>query len=382
MKTAVVILSEYSRKLNKYIGLIAKHAGVRVYWYMLDEIKPFPSPSNRCFDAGSEEENVNRLLDTTKIDFAVIEYSENNSRSQRLFDTLCENDIPVVALKIQSIQKIKRILLPTCGGQNTSGFFWFVRLLAEQLQLPIHLLHVRRSKPEQLGCRSIACGVMTENSTVSHYKECFSNNISHGIIENIRNDDLVIIGSPKHYQSSQWFNESIPYKVLNSGKNVIMLQTKKPKDVNIRDVIWDELVKHPMTASSKTDAIKQLVQQLADNGQIAQGRRDEILKLFLNREKLYPTGVGQGVAFPHIMLPGFWGLVSCVGICPDGVSFSDDARNNIKIIFLTISSPVHRSEYLNFLSQVARKMIDKKTRNELLESQDSTEILNTLQSDY
>ena len=382
MKTAVVILSRYSRKLNKYIGLIAKHAGVRVYWYMLDEIKPFSSLPNRRFGIDSEEDNVNKLLDTTEIDFAIIEYNENNSRSQRLFDNLCENDIPVVALKVQSLQKIKRILLPTCGGQNTSGFFWFVRLLAEQLQLPIHLLHVRKTEPEQLGCRSIACGVMTENSAVSHYKECFSDDISSGIIENIHSDDLVVIGSPKSYQSSQWFNDSIPYKVLNSGNNVIMLQTKKPKAISIRDVIWDELVKQPMTATSKTDAIKQLVQQLADNGQVAQNKKDEILKLFLNREKLYPTGVGQGVAFPHIMLPGFWGMVSCVGICPEGVSFSDDAHDNIKIIFLTISSPVHRSEYLSFLSQVARKMINKKIRNKLLESKNSREILNALQSDY
>lgn len=382
MKTAVVILSEYLRKLNKYIGLIAKHAGVRIYWYMLDEIKPFPNSGNKRFSAGSEAENVNGFLNTTEIDFAVIEYNENNSRSQRLFDALCKNDIPVVALKIQSMQKIKRILLPTCGGQNTSGFFWFVRLLAEKLQLPIHLLHVKRTVPEQLGCRSIACGVMTGNSAVSHYKECFSDNISRGIIENIRNDDLVVIGSPKHCQSSQWFKDSIPYKVLSSGENVVMLQTKKPKAVNIRDVIWDGLIKLPMTAASKTDAIKQLVQQLADDGQIAQERKGEILQLFLDREKLYPTGVGQGVAFPHIMLPGFWGLVSCLGICPDGVSFSDSADNNTKIIFLTISSLVHRAEYLDFLSQVARKMIDPKTREELLELKNSRDILNTLQPNY
>ena len=161
-----------------------------------------------------------------------------------------------------------------------------------------------------------------------------------------------------------------------------MLQTKKPKAVNIRDVIWDELIKLPMNASSKTDAIKQLVQHLADNGQIAQNRKDEILQLFLNREKSFPTGAGQGIAFPHIMLPGFWSLVSCVGICPDGVSFSDDAHNNIKFIFLTISSSVHQAEYLNFLSLVARKMINPRIRKELLELKNSRKILNALQPDY
>ncbi|MDD5596558.1 MAG: PTS sugar transporter subunit IIA [Victivallaceae bacterium] len=175
--------------------------------------------------------------------------------------------------------------------------------------------------------------------------------------------------------------DSIPYKVLSSGNNVIMFQTRKPQKVNIQDIIWDELIKLPMTAANKTDAIAQLIQQLADNDQIAQAKKDEIMELFLKKEKLSPTGVGQGTAFPHIILSGFWGLVSCMGICPSGVSFSNDANRNIKIIFLTISSPIHRTEYLNFLAQVAGKMIHKKTRNKLLSSKNPREVLSTLQLD-
>jgi mannitol/fructose-specific phosphotransferase system IIA component (Ntr-type) len=236
-----------------------------------------------------------------------------------------------------------------------------------------------RNESQKYGGEDLVNDFIARSCGVISFEECVAPDISDGIVGNISDNDLVIVGAPNSWQLSKWFSNSIPYKIFTNSDSTIMLNAPKAKRVHIRDAVWHELVNLQLEAPDKKDAIRQLVQLLINSNQIVEEQKDDILKLFLKREEICSTGVGQETAFPHITLPGFSGLLCCLGVCPQGVSFAEDGNKDTKFIFLTISSPDYCSEYLDFLSQVARRMVNKNTRCRLLNAKNVNDALNILQ---
>ena len=68
----------------------------------------------------------------------------------------------------------------------------------------------------------------------------------------------------------------------------------KLSDFVIRDSIVVDL-----QATSKEEAIREMVGSLHTAGQLADGEVESVIRAILGREELGSTGIGMGVAVPH-----------------------------------------------------------------------------------
>ena len=129
-----------------------------------------------------------------------------------------------------------------------------------------------------------------------------------------------------------------------------------------------------MRATDKEEAIRDLVNSLAEAGRISDP--DIVLSAVLERERTMSTGMQHGVALPHGRCEGVTELSVAVGIVPAGVDFDSLDGEPTRIIFLVVSPKENPGPHLQVLAGItglvgtaeAREaMLEMTTRSELLE---------------
>lgn len=317
------------------------------------------------------------LLALKKIDFVVIDHDEDHREMQRCFNVL-RDDIPAVVVKLNCLPSAARILIPVCGGNNVTQLLWFVHLVAGNLELPVHLLHIRTS-PGKTDSSQLFNDVIARSYGICSCEEVVAFSIADGILNRIMDNDIVIMGAPNYWQLTTQFRYSIPYDVFRTEHDAMMLIAPRPAKIRIRDVMWHELIKLDLKAADKESAIEQMVELLIRANQIAEDQRKDVLERLFEREQKCTTGVGEDTAFPHVTLPGGSRVICCMGICPDGVAFGPGDEKNVKFIFLMLSSREDYTDYLEILAQIARNMIEVNQRNRLLKAASSWDVLDIMQ---
>ncbi len=320
---------------------------------------------------------LKKMLSSNHYDLVLVDY-ENDCRMMQNWFNFLPRDTPAIVLKLNHLSDATRILIPVCGGNNVAKLLWFVQQIAASLNLPVHLLHVRTT-PGKVDYSQAFHNMIARSCGIYSFEEIISANITDGILNHTRENDLVVIGAPNYWQLTTQFRYSIPCKLFNSRHDTIMLIAPQPAKTVIRDVIWHELIKLDLRARNKEEAITQIVDLLIQSGQVPSEQRKQALGQIFNREEICPTDAGNETAFPHLTLDGKANVVCCLGICHEGVAFNPDNPQKVKFIFLILSAKDDYSEYLDILSQVAGIMINPKKRSELLKAGSPWEVLDILQ---
>ena len=141
--------------------------------------------------------------------------------------------------------------------------------------------------------------------------------------------------------------------------------------------LLDKKVVLGLNGTTKEDVIRELISELVRRDKLK--GEEEFLERILNREKLISTGLGFGIAIPHIRT----GLVDephlIAGISYKGVEFDAADGRPVQILFLLIA-PKNHSEYnIGVLSTLARILKDEATRRNLLMADSVEEFINYIQ---
>ncbi|HAE21314.1 MAG TPA: hypothetical protein DCG47_03190 [Spirochaetaceae bacterium] len=120
----------------------------------------------------------------------------------------------------------------------------------------------------------------------------------------------------------------------------------------------------PLIASSKAEAIGELVASLERAGRINDHER--VLKDVLERERTVSTGMEKGIAIPHARTEGVNGMAVAVGLSPEGVDFQALDGQPARLIFLIASSPDDRGPHLQLLAAIAKRLRDDPRRQAAL----------------
>ena len=72
--------------------------------------------------------------------------------------------------------------------------------------------------------------------------------------------------------------------------------------VNLYELLDEKYIKLSLNASRKKDAVEELLTLLQEGGKIKDVKI--LLKELLAREKMASTGIGEGIAIPHKLIPG------------------------------------------------------------------------------
>ena len=145
-------------------------------------------------------------------------------------------------------------------------------------------------------------------------------------------------------------------------------------DFVVRDSIIVDL-----KATTKEEAIREMVASLNAAGQLADGEVESVIRASLNREELGSTGIGMGVAVPHTRHPTLQRLVGTVALSQHGVDFAALDGEPVDIFFLLVSPHNQPGDHLRALENISRHLKDERFVSFLRQSKSPQEVVEVLE---
>jgi PTS system nitrogen regulatory IIA component len=132
------------------------------------------------------------------------------------------------------------------------------------------------------------------------------------------------------------------------------------------EMLKSEFIIEELKATNKRDVLAELI------GVIAKGEGtfdpEAMLRIFLEREKLGSTGIGDGIAIPHGKLVGLDETVIAFGRSRAGVAFEALDGKPVHLFFLLAAPENSAGRHLKALARISRMLKDRVFRKNLLEA--------------
>jgi len=130
-------------------------------------------------------------------------------------------------------------------------------------------------------------------------------------------------------------------------------------------------------AATKAEALNELIECLGEAPQVRDG--DELARAVFEREALMSTGIGLGVAVPHVRLASVTDLVMAAGLSRRGIADYESLDGRpVHVIFLIAARYDQHATYIRLLSNISRRVKDDDLRERLLGAKDARDFYNAL----
>jgi fructose-specific phosphotransferase system IIA component len=144
----------------------------------------------------------------------------------------------------------------------------------------------------------------------------------------------------------------------------------------LSDLLDTNTIQMELQARKKNDALGELVELLHSAGKIADPQ--STLTGLIEREKLTSTGIGSGIAIPHLLTPDTEQTVMAFGRKREGLRFESVDNQPVTLIFLIVGPKHHEYAHLRLLSRLSRLLHDERFRQSLLDAESSEQVLQIL----
>ena len=128
-----------------------------------------------------------------------------------------------------------------------------------------------------------------------------------------------------------------------------------------------------LRSQRKLDAIREVGGVLDDDDAI--GDHKEFLAQAIRREKQASTGIGKGVAVPHVHEDSIQRQVLAIGISREGIEFDAIDGQPVHIIALFASPRRHQKQHMQLLATLSRLLQQEEVRERLIAAADAQEVL-------
>ncbi len=146
-------------------------------------------------------------------------------------------------------------------------------------------------------------------------------------------------------------------------------------EIHLSDYIDQEAINLAMRARSKDGALKEMVELLA----IDPESKKIALELVHSREALGSTGIGKGVAIPHLRSTVFRRIMISYGRSKKGIDFASVDGEPAHHFFLVASPPVDPSNlYHPILAKIVQLVKTPANKRKFDDSDSRAEILNLM----
>lgn len=134
-----------------------------------------------------------------------------------------------------------------------------------------------------------------------------------------------------------------------------------------------------LEATTKKEALRELTDVLSHNKNVQDA--DAFLRAIYQREELASTGVGLGVAIPHVKIAQVRDYAIAVGRKAEGMDFDSLDGQPVRLIFMIGASHRQTRDFVKMLARVMRLLKDVGNRDRLLEAGDPHEFIEIIRED-
>ena len=146
--------------------------------------------------------------------------------------------------------------------------------------------------------------------------------------------------------------------------------------MRLTEILKPANIKVPLQAKVKNEAIAELVNLLAANGEVSDAKK--VLEAVLDREATRTTGIGNGLAIPHGKCNGTDHLVMAIGRPATPIDFQAIDGRPVNLIWLLVSPPDKTGPHIHALARISRLMTMDKFRSALAAAKSSQEIFDII----
>lgn len=147
------------------------------------------------------------------------------------------------------------------------------------------------------------------------------------------------------------------------------LQVSQEDRMDFRDHISRDQVM-VLSKDSKKDALTELIDLAARSRYIRNPRK--VREGVFHREQLMSTGIGLGIAIPHVRVSGLRKAHISVGLHREGIAdYASIDDRPVRIIFLIVGVKGQQKEYITLLSQIVRFLKEDHNLRNILACRDA-----------
>ncbi|MEW6755928.1 MAG: PTS sugar transporter subunit IIA [Candidatus Latescibacterota bacterium] len=141
---------------------------------------------------------------------------------------------------------------------------------------------------------------------------------------------------------------------------------------------WDRLLREPnirvgMKARRNFDAIRELAGLF--EGDEAVHDFKQFVAALIRREKQASTGIGKGVAVPHVHEDIIERQLLAIGISREGIDFSAIDGEPVHIVALLATPLKHHKQHMELLAGLSRLLQYEEVRRSLVEAATPAEVV-------
>jgi mannitol/fructose-specific phosphotransferase system IIA component (Ntr-type) len=118
------------------------------------------------------------------------------------------------------------------------------------------------------------------------------------------------------------------------------------------DFIVADAIVPELQSDNRDDIIRELVDALVYTGRIKADKSDEIVTQLIDRENQGSTGIGKGIAVPHIKHASASAIIGTIGLSKKGIDFSSLDNAPVYSVLLLVSPPNNPDRHLEAMESV------------------------------
>lgn len=142
--------------------------------------------------------------------------------------------------------------------------------------------------------------------------------------------------------------------------------------MKILDILDPRAIKVPLASTEKREAIRELVDLLAETGQVSAA--EDVDRVVWEREQQRSTGIGEGLAIPHGKTDATDRLVMAIGRPAEPMDFGSVDGKPVRLLVLLASPPQNTADHIQALGRVTRLMSDAEFRGRMYRAESAEDL--------
>lgn len=144
--------------------------------------------------------------------------------------------------------------------------------------------------------------------------------------------------------------------------------------MRLSDFVCFEALLPKLESNDRDEVIKELITALDNAGKLTPGKCDKIAEEVINRENEASTGIGKGVAVPHVKHELIKDVIAVIGCSEEGVDFISLDKQPVYSVILLLSPADNADKHLQAMENIFKNLQKDDFRRFLRQAQTAEQI--------
>ena len=150
--------------------------------------------------------------------------------------------------------------------------------------------------------------------------------------------------------------------------------------MDLGDILGKEQIVPDLRATTRWEAIDELIENLVVTGKISPQHKDAIVAVVKKRESSMSTGIGFGIGIPHASTNLINEVVGALGRSRRGVNFDALDNQPVSLVMLFLVPQGQFQKHLHTLANIAKLLHKSDFRQALEQAPDADSMLQIIRS--